>query len=251
MSVDVVGAFCDAVGLNASMCDFLRTAFDMLGINLNDLEGQLKEKGKARLCDELVEAIGADFPGGETKVRQLCNNILGKIESALYGIVEPSSPKPPSGVRLKAVAATATTALVDDTVHGTSKVVYRCRDGKTVCVAEWPGGSRVLSDRECKHLTRPTCPPALPVGTIATPADDGMFRVAIPRPPTSSATADYIEVAARGDIPPDVLEVMLRDFLRKTGQLPLYKDPIFWGIALGSATVLGGAIWIRVRRSRG
>jgi hypothetical protein len=249
---DVIGAFCSGIGLNATMCDFLRSAFDLLGINPNNLADDLREKGKDQLCAELVELIGADYPGGDTAARNLCDDVLGRIEASLTGgTPPPTSPKAPSTSRLAMIAAqVATTSLVHDDVAGTSNVVYRCRDGKPTCVAEWPGGSRVLALTACKNLTPPDCPPAFPADTIA--AQDGDFiRVAVPRPPTTGPGSSYVEVAAQAawsDLPPDVKKVMLRDLLRQTGQLPLHKDPWFWAIAAGSVTALGTALWMRKRR---
>jgi hypothetical protein len=215
---DIVDDFCSAVGLSRGMCDFLRVAFDELGFDPSNIENELRTEGKDRICEQVADLVGADFPGGKTAAKRLCRELLDKIAAHIEGDA-PATPRPPGRFTMTAVTTMR------------AEAVPRPKPPLLVATAISIG---------------------LPPGSIATQdVKANEVRVAVPKPPATGPGPKFVEVAARrslASLPPDVLKVQFRDFLRKTGQLPLYKDPVFWAIAAGSVTALGSAIWIRRRR---
>ncbi len=216
---DVVDDFCSTVNLGRGMCDFLRLALDELGFDPSQIENEIRTEGKDQICEQVAELVGADFPGGKPAAKRLCRELLDKLIARFEGGAPPASPRAPRGMTMTA---------------------------KTTVSADIPPKPPPPLFTAVPMTVR------LPAGAItAQDPTDRLFRVAVPKPATAGPGPKFVEVSARSTPPPDVLKVQLRDFLRKTGQLPLYKDPIFWGIAAGAVTVLGGAVYIRRRRARG
>lgn len=103
----------------------------------------------------------------------------------------------------------------------------------------------------------PTSDQTVPAGTItAFSAKTNMWRVAVPTVPAGlgifGATPAFTEQASQPAPPAGATQVPEKEFEAKTGQLPLYKRPLFWAIVGGSVVVLlgGGALIIRSRRRR-
>jgi hypothetical protein len=122
--------------------------------------------------------------------------------------------------------------------------------------------------------TAPGTAPATPPGTIYAPSSKspGMYRIAIPKTAGGlggigvmedgafgecifgdcglGAAATFTEIAPAATPPPGGLLTTESDLEAKTGQLPFYKKPLFWGIVAGSVVVIGGGSWLLLRRRK-
>ncbi len=96
---DIVGEFCGLLNVPDGICGFLRLLLDKMGFSPEEIEKDLREKGKDKLCQEVVDIIGADFPGGRTAAKKFCDNLLDRLERRLLEGLPDAPDAPTDGTR--------------------------------------------------------------------------------------------------------------------------------------------------------
>jgi len=96
--------------------------------------------------------------------------------------------------------------------------------------------------------------PIYPTGSITAQDKQGMWHVAAPGPAALSGASDpvYHEIALTPTRPAVATELPFLDYLKRTGQLPWYKNWRTWAIAGGVAAtgVAGVLLWKRRQRRK-
>lgn len=124
------------------------------------------------------------------------------------------------------------------------------------CVPVCPAGTtRTIhgcSRNEDLTPTTTLVPGTLPSGTItAFSKKRGMWRVAVPLTATGLAgMATYQEVTPSATMPEGAMQTTETDLERRTGQLPFYKNWIFWAASVGGLVVVSSGVYMWKRRKR-
>ena len=92
-------------------------------------------------------------------------------------------------------------------------------------------------------------PGTLPGGAItAFSKKRGMWRIAVPIVAGLAGTATYQEVTPSATLPAGAMQTTETDLERRTGQLPFYKNWIFWAATVGGVVVVGGVVYAWKRK---
>lgn len=153
---DFVQDFCNAVKLPQSACDFVTFALAELGFDPSEIENDLRTEGKDAICEQVAALVGDDA-ARQNSAKYLCKELISKIYAEVTE--DRGGPQAPSsGGKYKIDPAFLRFQAVKRVVNpnrSVAKVGWVVNNGNAVCTASWPGGSRVLPDRDCNNRKLP------------------------------------------------------------------------------------------------